>query len=463
MQIPFALQSYRSRSIPLSQQGLVNAYLEVAPEGSKTQTPILGTPGIATFTTVGNGPIRGGLQFEGAAYIVSGTELYKVNSGGTATLVGTIPGSGRVSMTAGEFLAIAANNEVYFYDGTALAKVTDPDFKGATQVAWLAGYYIYLKPGTDVFYVSAVESPNDVDALDFATAEMAPDDTVAVLVDHNDLVLFGTETTEIWGLSGAAFPLRRVANGTLEYGCIAPHSPAKLDNSVFWFANDKTVRALRGGVPQMVSTEAMATAFDGYSRVDDAIGIAYTFGGRATYSLIFPTEGKTWQFSVNTGLWNEQESYGHGRWQVDGHLVYGDQHWVWDYQNNRVGKLSFDKYDEWGEKLPFRIRSAPVTSGNKWLFHGSLYLDFETGHLTVTDAITGADRDAQVMVRWSDDARNWGDEYWRSMGRTGQYSTRVAYCQSLGRAKNRVYEVTITDPIKRHFLGAEGEITLGGY
>jgi len=66
-------------------------------------------------------------------------------------------------------------------------------------------------------------------------------------------------------------------------------------------------------------------------------------------------------------------------------------------------------------------------------------------------------------VRWSDDGFNWQPELRRSLGDTGQYSERVAISQNLGRAKNRVYEVSISDNVKRHFLGAEGLISAGGY
>lgn len=463
MDIPFAINSYLSRSRPISQQRLVNGYVEKTQEGAKSQIPVFNTPGIKAWTTVGDGPIRGAAVFKGKIYVVSGTELYAVDSGGLSSLVGDIPGAERCTMAVGNFLVIQTETFAYYTGGAGTLPVADPDFQGASSVAWLGGYYIYPKPNTDVFYVSQAEAPSDIDAFDYASAEAMPDNIVTSIVDHNDLILFGDQVTEIWALRGGTFPFIRLQNGVLEYGCAAKHSPAKLDNSVFWLSNDKSVRVLRDNIPQRVSTDVMDTAFEGYGKIDDAIGISMVIDGRATYTLIFPTEGKTWQFSVNTGLWNELESYNIGRWRVDGYINYQGKHLVWDATTNRLGELDKDVYTEWGEQVVWTATSAPVVNGNKWLFHNSLYLDFETGDTSVVDAVTGDDRGAALMIRWSDDAKNWGPAYQRYLGRVGEYSERVSINQSLGRAKNRVYEISISDPVRRRFIAAEGDISPGGY
>jgi hypothetical protein len=66
--------------------------------------------------------------------------------------------------------------------------------------------------------------------------------------------------------------------------------------------------------------------------------------------------------------------------------------------------------------------------------------------------------DPQVMLRWSDDGgHTWSNSHWRSMGKTGAYSTRVIW-RRLGmtlKLRDRVYEVSATDPIKIAIMGAE--------
>lgn len=66
--------------------------------------------------------------------------------------------------------------------------------------------------------------------------------------------------------------------------------------------------------------------------------------------------------------------------------------------------------------------------------------------------------DPQVMLRWSDDGgHTWSNEHWRSMGMTGQFGRRVIW-RRLGmtlKLRDRVYEVSGTDPIKIAVMGAE--------
>jgi hypothetical protein len=62
------------------------------------------------------------------------------------------------------------------------------------------------------------------------------------------------------------------------------------------------------------------------------------------------------------------------------------------------------------------------------------------------------------MLRWSDDGgHTWSNEHWRSMGLVGQWGRRVIW-RRLGmtlKLRDRVYEVSGTDPIKIAIMGAE--------
>jgi hypothetical protein len=78
--------------------------------------------------------------------------------------------------------------------------------------------------------------------------------------------------------------------------------------------------------------------------------------------------------------------------------------------------------------------------------------------LIQTAMATATATDPQVMLRWSDDGgHTWSNEHWRSMGLTGQWGRRVIW-RRLGmtlKLRDRVYEVSGTDPIKIAIMGAE--------
>jgi hypothetical protein len=69
----------------------------------------------------------------------------------------------------------------------------------------------------------------------------------------------------------------------------------------------------------------------------------------------------------------------------------------------------------------------------------------------------GQGDDPEAMLRWSDDGgHTWSNEHWTSMGRIGEYGFR-AFWRRLGmtlKLRDRVYEVSGTDPVKIVITGA---------
>jgi len=85
------------------------------------------------------------------------------------------------------------------------------------------------------------------------------------------------------------------------------------------------------------------------------------------------------------------------------------------------------------------------------------------GYALETEAYTATPGyDPQVMLRWSDDAgHTWSNEHWNSMGKLGAYGTRTIW-RRLGmteKIRDRVYEVSGTDPVKIAIMGAELFVT----
>jgi hypothetical protein len=88
------------------------------------------------------------------------------------------------------------------------------------------------------------------------------------------------------------------------------------------------------------------------------------------------------------------------------------------------------------------------------------------GYALETEAYAAAPGyDPQVMLRWSDDAgHTWSNEHWNSMGKIGAYGTRTIW-RRLGmteKIRDRVYEVSGTDPVKIAIMGAELFVTPTG-
>ena len=89
---------------------MVNLFPEAVPEGGKEPGFLSRCPGLLLQATVGSGPIRGLYVCNGVAYVVSGSQFYSLTTSYTATLLGTVTGTGPVSLADnGTQIFIACN------------------------------------------------------------------------------------------------------------------------------------------------------------------------------------------------------------------------------------------------------------------------------------------------------------------------------------------------------------------
>ena len=472
MRSPILGQSYVARSINAADNRMVNLFPEATPEAGKSAGFLNRAPGLRLLATVGTGPIRGLWTYGGYGYVVSGGELYKLDTAYGATLLGTVSGSGPVSMADnGTQLFIACNPLGYIYNaGTnVFAQISDVDYAGALAVAYLDGYFVFNQPNSQIFWISVLLDGTSVQPLDFASAEGSPDGLVTLIVDHRELWLFGTNSVEVWYDSGnATFPIERIQGAFNEIGCAAAYSVAKLDNGIFWLGSDArgngVVYRANGYTGQRVSTHAVEFAIQGYADLSDAIAYTYQQEGHAFYVLIFPSAGATWVYDVSTNSWTERAGFAAGvftRHRSNCQMNFNAEIIVGDFENGNIYAFDLDVYADNGaeQKWLRSWRALPAdTNDLKRTAQHSLQLDCETG----VGLSTGQGSDPQVMLRWSDDGgHTWSSEHWRSMGPIGAFGTRTIW-RRLGmttKIRDRVYEVSGTDPVKVSIMGAELTVT----
>lgn len=455
LNIPFGLQSYQHEARQLSSQRMVNCLLEKQPEGAKSRTAVLRAPGVATELTFPTNIVRGSAEHKGSPYFVSGNKLYRV-SGTMYETIGTIPGAGRVEMFSnGPQLGLVANQDLYVYE-TALAKVSDSGYGGASDATYLDLFGVFVRPNSSDIFINnpgATSFPdlNDFDALDFRTAEAQPGNIVAVESDHRELFIFKEKNAEIWTNTGNAdFPFQPIGNAFMELGCVAKHSVAKADNTVFWLANDMTVRRAEGYTPMRVSTHGIESAITEMSTRDDAFAISYPFNGHLFYALTFPTENKTFEYDITTQLWHERESDGL-EWRVANYLYSDNKHYAGDSITGKIGVLSGSAYEDFDDIHRVLVTSPSISKDGRQVFFKRLQVDFEMGR----------GNDPQAMLQWSDDGGNtWSSEYWRSIGGRGEYSKRAVW-HRLGSSRDRVFRLTFSDASPFTIIQAMADVEIG--
>ena len=64
------------------------------------------------------------------------------------------------------------------------------------------------------------------------------------------------------------------------------------------------------------------------------------------------------------------------------------------------------------------------------------------------------DREPYAMLQWSDDGGyEWSKEHWRSMGKKGKRKVRLIW-NSMGMSRDRLYRLSISEPVKVVLIAA---------
>jgi hypothetical protein len=367
----------------------------------------------------------------------------------------------------GTQLFIAANGPGYIYNSSTnvFAPINDSDFPGAVTVSYLDGYFVFNEPNSQRVWVTSLLDGTQIDPLEFASAEGSPDGLIALIVNNREAWLFGTNSIEVWYDAGTPdFPLARIQGASNEIGCAAAFSVAKLDNSIFWLGKDARGQGIvyrnNGYTGIRASNHAIEWQIQQYGDISDAIAYTYQQDGHSFYVLTFPTVQKTWVYDVATQSWHERAGWSNGdfvRYRPNCQVAFNNKIILGDYESGNLYAYDLEVYADNGQIQKWLRSWRPIPSGQNNLrrtAQHSLQLDCETG----VGINLGQGDNPQAMLRWSDDGgHTWSNEHWSDMGRIGQYGRRV-FWRRLGmtmKLRDRVYEVSGTDPVKIVIVGAE--------
>jgi hypothetical protein len=431
VRLPVASYNLPSRNA----QRLVNCYAQAST--GKVPVEIVGTPGAVTYRAL-QAPGRGLAVQQGILYAVAGNTLYRVSDG---LEIGTIPGDKTLTFAAGVTQLVTDTG--YMLQSGVVSAIADVDFPALSVVDFVDGYVLGVVGGTGKFAGSELNDSDAWDALDFATAEGSPDRLVTLKVDHREVILFGTDTTEIWWNSGVSgFPFERTSGGFIELGCLARLGAVKADNSVFWLASDRTVRRLAGRTPAKVSQIGVDEALASYSTVSDCEALSFTWNGTVFVQFAFPTEGKTWVYCVNSGEWYEQDYRYVSAINHDGKV------WV-QAEDGTVGYLA-NVPSVFGSSVIREVTTGHAFAGNARVFVSQLDVICRSG-----DSDAGLVPMCQLDVSY-DGGNEWVSFPARELGRMGGYRQIIRWTR-LGTARDIVVRLRVSDAVPFTLMGIELE------
>jgi hypothetical protein len=480
MNIPFCGPTYNSVSPNFNCSRSVNLYPELSPEGSKTIMALVNTPGTELWAALGKNVVRGMHAFNGLLYVVSGNSLYSVApSGAVSSSLGTLASEvGRVQMknnglaaagVGGDQVMIVDGGNGYIYNVNTgnFSLISGGGWPGTpSTLDYIDGYFVIGVAGTMSAYASNLYDGTTWNALATSPVSASPDPIQCVFNLHQQLWIIKTHTSEVWYDAGTptstGFPFARMSGAVVDYGTVAPWSAARGDNSIFFLATQRNndtgqfvgVVELQSGVPQIISTAAIAYQIGRFATISDAFGYCYTENGHTFYVLTFPSANATFVYDASTLMWHERSSWTGSPYVIGRHVGncyahFNGAHLVGDYASGNIYRMASGLYTDNGAPI-VAMRTAQVLFDNQ---------GFEalTIHRLVVDCEMGVGGGASLS--WSKDGgHTWSNEHGASLGAVGQYGSRLVW-RKLGYFSNGfIPRLIASDPCKRVILGAYAEV-----
>lgn len=432
--IPLAIGAYQRADAFQRETLCVNFYLEKDESGASPDKLLrLQRPGLS-FVSGAAGAVRGLFQQDGllasATFGVWGDDLYRAPSGSTVfTSLGWVGEGDRAPFAANyEKLFLLSATVPFSYDGTDIDGIVMPDARQVQDIETLDNYLILFCPDGRFYWLEP--GSGTVDALNFATAESAPDGGVAVRRLIDELWLFGKTTIEVWQLTGNQdAPFLRAGGRTMERGCMARDAVRRYDNSLVWPGDDGIV--YRGSnVPQRISDHGIEERIR--RRTGELSAMVLDHDGHKFYVLKIPGEG-SFAYDAATQRWSHF-LWASGSPHVSAGSLLGDE------DLGRIYRFDPAKNTDDGEAMVRRLTGTVPLTGR-----GPRQDSLSIG--------IGASGDFDVKVRWADGQEDYPEHY-EELEVRAPYDVATLYRLGAPEQPFRSFDILVDDNVKVRISGA---------
>ena len=409
--IDFGLSSYERARGDLPELPVINMFAEEAPTEGKVI--LQSRPGLVDREKgMGEGPIdvlfQRDLVLNGALFGVSDTKLYR-----RTDPVGQLNGTGPFSIAGYEnYIFVAGGRRLFGYNGTTFEQITFPDDAYVSKVLIAASRLVAISKDTGTFYWTPPLGL-EIDPLDFATAENAPDRLLDALFIDDVLLLFGSETVEFWpNTNDPDLPFQPLEGRVIEKGIRATGCAVGIGSTFAWVTNenqvciaDENTVLSNEGLEEKIAASTKCRLFK------------FLIGSTEFLALRIDTETHVWNSRIKR--WSQFASNEQDNWlpQAFAGGVFGSA------IDGRTFAWS-DGYADPDGELERRFRGGfPLNSGGVRI--DNVQLRTNVGQ---TSFLNGEFAEPVMEMRLSRDVgQTWGPWKQASLGRQGEYRKRVQW------------------------------------
>lgn len=399
--------------------GISNGYLRPS-DGLKAFGPA--TPGID----------RGGINWNGTLYRVTGSTLARIGADGSYIEIGQVGPGDPVSLDYSfDRLAIASGGRLYYYDGTDLTQVTDVDLGTVKDMLWVDDYF--MTTDGEFIIVTDLNDPYSVNPLKYGSSEADPDPIVALKKIRDEIYALNRYTTEVFqNVGGDNFPYQRLDGAQIPRGCIGTKACAKYLESIAFLGSGRneapSVYLAANGNTQKLATREIDQILLGYTEEQLQTAHMDVKVDKAHQHLYIHLPDQTLVFDAAASavlgepVWFTLTSSvaGLGAYQVrDLVWVYGK--WVFgDPLTPRLGELVTDVSSHFGETVGWDFGVQALFNEGR----GAIVHEIELV------ALTGASAFGAKPVIWTSyslDGQTWSMERDIASGERGQTRKRLCW------------------------------------
>lgn len=384
----------------------------------------------------GSGPGigRGGINWNGSCYRVMDTSLVKISVDGTVMTLGDVGTGGQVTMDYGfDRIAIASGGRLYYWDGTTLTQVTDPDLGYVVDLKWIAGYYM-LTDGTNLI-VTELTDPTQINPLKYGSSEGDPDPIKAVLKLRNEIYAVNRYTIEAFdNVGGDFFPFQRIEGAHIRRGAMGTHTCCIYQEGIAFLGSAKNESpAIYVGInasSNKISTREIDTVLMGFTETQLESVVMEARNDKSNDYLYVHLPDRTLVYdvaasqAVSDHVWFTLTS------STSGFSQYLAKDFVWCYDkwlcsspsSSNIGYMTNATGHHWASKVRWEF-------GTSITYNASMGAIFHALELVALSGSVELGKNPQISTSYSVDGQTWSQDKFISAGKIGDRSKRLVWRQ----------------------------------
>ena len=436
MLVEFTGQSAQNTAmISANPSEITNFYREPVVAGGKTRYVLRSVPGLEEIASLNGAFLRTLESNGGLLYTATAGTLFEITTDGSVTALGLVDDDENTSMTfMGSFICVASNGDYQVWNGATIAEPAAGAFANFGSVDEMAGYILLTELDGARFQWSALENPESLPGLNFATAEGREGPIIRGVVLNDIYWIFKENSLEWWyptGESGAS-AFERMAGGVREVGLKEFNLVKTFPDGLFFVGSDGVVYVGSGTDYRPISTPPVESAL---KLCRSSICTYYEDEGHKFLVIRF-CDRKAWVYDISTGEWHRRaEGPELAPFSVR-HAAKVGQEW---YAGTAIGQIAQFKRNnrDIGVPLVRQAISRPVINGGNKFRIKEIEFYGRYGYAPV---------EPQMLFRISRDGGNtWGAWRMHGLGAQGRYNHSVTFT-ALGQVKKEaVFEFRISD------------------